>query len=361
MKKFLLSLLTLATFTANAQFYPISPGAVPFGNTQRALTDDSTNFLWDDTDNQLTLGAGTAAKPAFSFVGVGNDDNGMFRAGTDIVGFAAAGVEAMRIDASGKLLLGTSGTSLWTDEQLTVINDGVSATDTAAALGVRLDQTNDAASTQQQYGLSSRYFRQITASQTDTSINAASYLNVRFNIAGSQTLTHSGLVAGAYIAAPTNASAGAIAANNFSGINIEASSLATGTNKHGIYIGAQTGATNNYAIRTLGGFVSHAGMIGNGSQTPAQLTADDTAITLTASMVRITSDSATATDRTFTITDGDIDGQELVLMQITNASELADSGNVRLSAAWQPDADDTLHLKWDETTGVWRELSRAAN
>lgn len=50
--------------------------------------------------------AGTAAAPALSFSG--DPDTGLFRPSSDALGFAAGGAEKARIDASGRLLLGTT-------------------------------------------------------------------------------------------------------------------------------------------------------------------------------------------------------------------------------------------------------------
>jgi hypothetical protein len=81
-------------------------------------------------------------------------------------------------------------------------------------------------------------------------------------------------------------------------------------------------------------------------------------------MVRLTSDNTTAANRTFTLSGGAIDGHLLYLHFVSGSSttcQLADSGNVALSAAWEPLQNDTLTLMWDATSAVWRELSRADN
>lgn len=99
---FILAFLALiAAPEARAQFFPIPAGAIPFGDTRRNLRADATNLLWDDTDNQITLGAGSASKPAYSFVGSGLDDNGMYRSGTDEISFATAGTQRFKITSSG--------------------------------------------------------------------------------------------------------------------------------------------------------------------------------------------------------------------------------------------------------------------
>jgi len=56
--------------------------------------------------SQLLMPSGTASVPSISFDG---DTNlGVYRSGTDQLGFATAGTERMRLDSSGRLGLGTS-------------------------------------------------------------------------------------------------------------------------------------------------------------------------------------------------------------------------------------------------------------
>jgi hypothetical protein len=52
---------------------------------------------------------GTAAQPAFTFSG--DTNTGIFRPSSDTIAFAEGGVEAMRIDSSGRLLVGTTSTA----------------------------------------------------------------------------------------------------------------------------------------------------------------------------------------------------------------------------------------------------------
>lgn len=98
------------------------------------------------------------------------------------------------------------------------------------------------------------------------------------------------------------------------------------------------------------------------------LTADNQVITVgNRSFIRITSDSATATDRTFVLTQGTRNGHILVLQwnDATNLGELVDDaannggGNIRLSATWLPTQYDTLTLI---STGTdWIEIGRSTN
>ncbi|MCR9253856.1 MAG: hypothetical protein NXI20_25800, partial [bacterium] len=76
------------------------------------------------------------------------------------------------------------------------------------------------------------------------------------------------------------------------------------------------------------------------------------------SFITITDSHAGAT--TFSLSSGNTAGQMLVLvMASSDGITLADSGNVRLSVAWTPDADDTITLIWNGSS--WFELYRSAN
>ena len=82
------------------------------------------------------------------------------------------------------------------------------------------------------------------------------------------------------------------------------------------------------------------------------------------SLLKLTSDSATATDRTVRLTIGEVRGQTLqIFFTGPNAIEILDdqsvptAGNIKLSADWTPAAFDTLNLFW--TGNHWVEVSRA--
>ena len=91
------------------------------------------------------------------------------------------------------------------------------------------------------------------------------------------------------------------------------------------------------------------------------LVSDDTLITITSSVMMISSDDATATNRTFTISDGATVGQRLTIILYeaggTDKCELVDAGSeVGLDGTMTFDADyDNVSLIW---YGAWVELSR---
>lgn len=98
------------------------------------------------------------------------------------------------------------------------------------------------------------------------------------------------------------------------------------------------------------------------ASTTTALTADNQAVTPGSNTrLQLTSDNATATSRTFTLSaTGAITGQIYILIgPATNACEIADTGIQKLNATWTPGATDTLTLLFDGTNFI--ELARSDN
>lgn len=77
-------------------------------------------------------------------------------------------------------------------------------------------------------------------------------------------------------------------------------------------------------------------------------------------LLKLSSDDTTATNRTFTLLNGQFDGQDLMILFLSGSSytcDLQNTGNVKLSTAWQPLQYEVLHLFWDGT--YWQEASRS--
>jgi hypothetical protein len=91
------------------------------------------------------------------------------------------------------------------------------------------------------------------------------------------------------------------------------------------------------------------------------LSADNQAINPNkGTLCTLQSDNTTATNRTFTLLDGQYKGQDIILNFISGSSyscDLQDTGNVSLVEAWQPLEDECLHLMWNGTK--WVELGRS--
>ena len=90
------------------------------------------------------------------------------------------------------------------------------------------------------------------------------------------------------------------------------------------------------------------------------LTADNQAVTVgNESFIILTSTSATATSRTFTLSSGLQSGQILIILLTSNAAELADSGNCNLASTYAMGVNDTISLIWNGST--WYETERSNN
>jgi hypothetical protein len=91
------------------------------------------------------------------------------------------------------------------------------------------------------------------------------------------------------------------------------------------------------------------------------LIADNQAVTATGvGVILLTSDDATAANRTFTLTASALVGHTVTLIwNDTDQGEIADTGIQKLSAAWAPATTDTLTLISDGTN--WIEVTRADN
>ena len=92
-----------------------------------AITLDGTNGITTpalENDGVTTVAAGSASAPAITTDG--DTNTGIFFPAADTIAFAEGGAEAMRIDSSGNLLVGTTSTSVFNQsvEQGLVIQDG---------------------------------------------------------------------------------------------------------------------------------------------------------------------------------------------------------------------------------------------
>lgn len=79
-------------------------GSVLYVGSGGVLAQDNANFFYDDTDHQLVMAAGTAAKPPYSLV---DDGLGLYRQAANSLGVTTAGVARWHVNASGHLLATT--------------------------------------------------------------------------------------------------------------------------------------------------------------------------------------------------------------------------------------------------------------
>lgn len=90
------------------------------------------------------------------------------------------------------------------------------------------------------------------------------------------------------------------------------------------------------------------------------LIADNTVVDITqCALLRLYSDSATATSRTFTLTSPTAGFTRLTILFMSGSSytcELLSSGNCKLQSTWTPVQYESIYLQWDGT--YWVELAR---
>jgi len=94
------------------------------------------------------------------------------------------------------------------------------------------------------------------------------------------------------------------------------------------------------------------------------LTADNQSVVPTKSLIVLSSDNVTATNRTIVLPDGKKEGQLLTLVfnEATNAAELVDDDTQAcLSATWLPTNRDAIDLVWVIAMSCWVEKSRSVN
>lgn len=109
--KFLIGLCAVFSLIAKAQFFPIPADVVPYGDNQRSLKGSSVDFRFSDSTKQLLVGlTASASRPAYSFPGTGNNDNGIWRSGTDEISLVTAGQNRLTIGPTGAISFGTSAT-----------------------------------------------------------------------------------------------------------------------------------------------------------------------------------------------------------------------------------------------------------
>lgn len=94
------------------------------GTTGQVLTTNGTGILsWTTASGGLPASGGTAAAPGYAFVG--NTNTGMFNPAANELGFATNGAEVLRIDATGKLGIGTTSPATKIDIKAASSNEGI--------------------------------------------------------------------------------------------------------------------------------------------------------------------------------------------------------------------------------------------
>lgn len=146
-------------------------GAILFVGAGGLLAQDAVGLSYDDTDNQLILSAGAAAKPSLSW---GDDGTGLYRGALDNINIATAAVARWSFTAAGHLLAATDnvydiGTSVATRPRNIYAASSISAATSVIAAG---SLTLITAGAIMQYSLSnSRFGHQFTRAAPTSGAN----------------------------------------------------------------------------------------------------------------------------------------------------------------------------------------------
>ncbi len=120
-------------------------------------------------------------------------------------------------------------------------------------------------------------------------------------------------------------------------------------------------ADNSASFRD--GSLTQGGVIGL-SSTTISLTADNTIIDARMwAHINLESNNTTSTNRTFTLLNGVVDGQMLVMAFTAGSSfsaELISTGNVSMASSWKPLLGDTITLRWNARNSKWYQMGRGS-
>lgn len=96
----------LAPFAIGTSISSATAGSVLFAGTSGVLAQDNSNLFWDDTNNQLRLGTGSASLPSYTFSG--DTTTGIFNPSAGTIGFTFSGTQRYSL-SSTSFASGTSG------------------------------------------------------------------------------------------------------------------------------------------------------------------------------------------------------------------------------------------------------------
>ena len=191
---------------------------------------------------------GSLGAPGISW---SNDaDTGRYRPSANTMDDVCNGNRIVRYDTSGIRVMTTAAT-YETLERLSLINDPATGDAATNQCGAQIAHYNqrDTAFSARQTSVYATWTRVTTVDITDSGGPCAAVRAAMiFSTASGKTYTNSGLVTAIIVPQPSQAGPGSLALTDYAGMYIQSSSLNTGTRKYGIYLGAQSGATNNALI-----------------------------------------------------------------------------------------------------------------
>jgi len=236
-----------------------------FGSVTTANASFTCGILRNFFSNNPTLGAASTVTRRIGYGGImptGGTNNAFI---SDNISFTSDwGINLSTSNPSrinGDLRLNTASAIIGGYNKLTVYGDYGAGSEghSSQAIGAEgLFDSDSPYTVNSNSGIYGQLRRNITTSVTDTGgYFGALTARLAFNVASAQTYTNaqSPGFASVMINSPQNYGSGTLAITHFAGLWVNSSSLATGSYKYGIYVGSQSGASNNYAIYTNNGDV----------------------------------------------------------------------------------------------------------
>ena len=343
------------------------------------------------TDNGIARFDGTTGKIIQDGSGVTLSDTGTFaRAGTISVSATGAGSD-INLDAADDIFInaadtitgtgttinlqGTNTATLFTSGQKVETNTTsieINAVDTGADINIKADDAitatvgngslltiRDIASGNISTFDNQKILNTVRIENPDGSLAAPSYTFSSSNKTGICMPTVGQLV---MVTGNQNAlllDATAVTSAYVPSIITDNTGMAVGHNSSIRDLTLNTASTPRVTIAGNGNYTEINSALAYDPAAIVNLTADNQAVTVGArSYLRVSSNTATATDRTFTISNGVQLGHVLVITCTSNACELQSSANVVLTNTMTFNTNDFLHLIWN---GVdWVEIGRSS-
>ena len=231
---------------------------IPSGKT---LTNSTSTSVSGITVNAITLTAGVGSLALTDYYGIviGTDalNTGTNKTGIRIGAISGATNNWQLYSAgtspsyfAGTVRVGSTGFITDSSEKLSVYSQATADTVCYGA-SIQAHNSFDGVVSNSLIGLRVASRRQIVTSRTDTQANIALMVANEFVVPSGQVLTGNSLY-GLRINTSSIAGATSVAYNNYYRLMVMDDSINTGTNKYGIYIGAQSGATSNWQLYSTG-------------------------------------------------------------------------------------------------------------